>query len=184
MSLAAITTPFSELPGAADIAPSSHAADLASTSAFADASMLAVPSMPGPPEVGVTIRGESLTEATRTIPSNVNPLSSMMCPSFPVPSDPTPPSSNSDSSAMLPPPLPLTLPQALDRPLSPAASSNTQSVAPDRLMASLRELPELYSLSSADLHALVGQVIREEGFLQLLESLDRMWREKGFLSQL
>ncbi|PSS38035.1 hypothetical protein PHLCEN_2v120 [Hermanssonia centrifuga] len=46
---------------------------------------------------------------------------------------------------------------------------------------SLRESTALYDLPSADLEKLVAQVVREEGFVTLLKSLDSMWKVKTLL---
>ncbi|KZT29026.1 hypothetical protein NEOLEDRAFT_692378 [Neolentinus lepideus HHB14362 ss-1] len=96
--------------------------------------------------------------------------------------DTSPSSMDSDSVMMPPPPPPSRLPPTADVSVAPTTSSDPQSDSSVQLVTSLREIAELYKLPRAELQELVGQVIREEGFLQLLENLDHMWREKGYLN--
>ncbi|RDB25298.1 hypothetical protein Hypma_007667 [Hypsizygus marmoreus] len=49
------------------------------------------------------------------------------------------------------------------------------------LLASLRETTALYDLDRASLEQLLGEVVREDGFLKLLEHIDSMWRVKSFV---
>lgn len=81
---------------------------------------------------------------------------------------------------MPPPPLPSTVTRSLQsesRPVEGRDSTRAQFVA------SLHDTPALHKLSHAELESIVAQVVREEGFAQLLASLDTMWRVKGFLGQ-
>ncbi|GJE92082.1 hypothetical protein PsYK624_082350 [Phanerochaete sordida] len=41
----------------------------------------------------------------------------------------------------------------------------------------------LYDIPKADLEAVIAEVVREEGFVKLLESLDSLWRVKAFLGR-
>ncbi|KAG2757996.1 hypothetical protein P692DRAFT_206544 [Suillus brevipes Sb2] len=86
----------------------------------------------------------------------------------------------SNSNTMPPPPLPSTVTRSLQsesRPVEGRDSTRAQFVA------SLHDTPALHKLSHPELESIVAQVIREEGFAQLLASLDTMWRVKGFLGQ-
>ncbi|KAG0698138.1 hypothetical protein DFH29DRAFT_1019719 [Suillus ampliporus] len=89
-------------------------------------------------------------------------------------------STRSSSNTMPPPPLP----SSVTRYRKP---ESRLSEVPDptraQLVASLHDSPALYNLSHAELESVVAQVIREEGFAQLLGSLDTLWRVKGFLGQ-
>jgi len=49
------------------------------------------------------------------------------------------------------------------------------------LLTSLTEPTKLYSLPRTTLEQLVGDVVREDGFMRLLESIDSMWRVKTFV---
>ncbi|KAI0075129.1 hypothetical protein K474DRAFT_1600389 [Panus rudis PR-1116 ss-1] len=49
------------------------------------------------------------------------------------------------------------------------------------LVKALREIPPLYDLPTDDLEKVVAQVVREDGFVKLLENLDAMWKIKGVL---
>lgn len=89
-------------------------------------------------------------------------------------------STRSSSNTMPPPPLPSSVTRSVQsesRPLEGCNSTRAQFVA------SLHDTPALHELSHTELESIVAQVIREEGFSQLLASLDTMWRVKGFLSQ-
>ncbi|CAL1707225.1 unnamed protein product [Somion occarium] len=65
---------------------------------------------------------------------------------------------------------------------STAVSNATFEAPHAELLDSLREIPELYNLPMKDLEKLIAQIIREDGFIPLLEKLDSMWRIKGFLA--
>ncbi|KIJ68142.1 hypothetical protein HYDPIDRAFT_173798 [Hydnomerulius pinastri MD-312] len=93
------------------------------------------------------------------------------------------PSSSNDSSAMPPPPVPRNHSRPIDALTHGASRAETMDVDRPNLLSSLRESPSLYDLSRADLETLVSQVVREEGFARLLDSLDSMWRIKGFLAR-
>ena len=70
------------------------------------------------------------------------------------------PSTSSNSSLMLPPPLPSSLP----------ASSPPATIHQD-LLGSLKQNTQLYNLPAAELENLVCHVIREEGFTKLVSAL-------------
>ncbi|KAI9569650.1 hypothetical protein HD554DRAFT_2204408 [Boletus coccyginus] len=93
------------------------------------------------------------------------------------------PSSSEQSIAMPPPPVPRHATHSADATIQgPSGVGNTGDER-SQLLASLSKHPSLYELSRTDLETLVSQVIREEGFLHLLESLDALWRIKGFLGR-
>ncbi|KAG2119939.1 uncharacterized protein F5147DRAFT_125896 [Suillus discolor] len=100
--------------------------------------------------------------------------------SLPDSSQPSSSTRSTSSNTMPPPPLPSSVTRSLqseNRPLESHNSTRTQ------LVASLLDTPALHKLSHAELESIVAQVIREEGFVQLLASLDTMWRVKGLLGQ-
>lgn len=75
------------------------------------------------------------------------------------------------------------LPRSTEMPVpSPAATESIELERPD-LFPSLGTRPSLYGLSQPDLEHLVSQVVREEGFVRLLDGLDALWRTKGFLAR-
>lgn len=62
------------------------------------------------------------------------------------------------------------------------ANSNTIVDANNSaILTSLAEATELYSLPRTTLEQLVGDIVREDGFVKLLESIDSMWRVKTFV---
>jgi hypothetical protein len=79
--------------------------------------------------------------------------------------DSSQPSLNSDSSSMLPPPLPLRAPQSV---ASTSTLVNMPAESDRGLLGSLHETSALYNLSRADLENLVSRVVREEGFAELV----------------
>ncbi|KAG2342473.1 hypothetical protein BDR05DRAFT_983245 [Suillus weaverae] len=89
-------------------------------------------------------------------------------------------STRSSSNTMPPPPLPSSVTRLLQSESRPSEGRNSTRA---QLVASLHDTPALHKLSHAELEPIVAQVIREEGFSQLLASLDTMWRVKGFLGQ-
>ncbi|KAJ8595673.1 hypothetical protein M405DRAFT_782789 [Rhizopogon salebrosus TDB-379] len=91
--------------------------------------------------------------------------------------DSSQPSSSNSLNTMPPPPLPSSITRSREQ------ESQPSDVPTAQLLSSLRATPALYNLSHAELESVVAQVIREEGFAQLLASLDTLWRAKGFLGQ-
>ncbi|KAG2150975.1 hypothetical protein DEU56DRAFT_728399 [Suillus clintonianus] len=89
-------------------------------------------------------------------------------------------SARSSSNTMPPPPLPSSVTRSLQSESRPSEGRNSTQA---QLVASLHDIPALHKLPHAELESIVAQVIREEGFAQLLASLDIMWRVKGFLGQ-
>ncbi|KAJ7940214.1 hypothetical protein B0H13DRAFT_2395509 [Mycena leptocephala] len=85
--------------------------------------------------------------------------------------DSSPPSSSADSVMMPPPPPPA---QVTNTPASASASLSAET-----LSAALREATGLYDLPHAALERLVGDVVREDGFVRLLESVSNMWAMKA-----
>ncbi|KAH8107798.1 hypothetical protein BXZ70DRAFT_912663 [Cristinia sonorae] len=77
---------------------------------------------------------------------------------------------------------------SLPIPTEPAASApvltSNSANGPNALLAALRETPALYDLPRDELEYLVAQVIREDGFVKLLETLDSMWKMKGLLGMI
>ncbi|KAH7924251.1 hypothetical protein BV22DRAFT_1067123 [Leucogyrophana mollusca] len=92
-------------------------------------------------------------------------------------------SNRSDSSMMPPPPLPSSIPISTEAPEITAPSLRAPGIPSSPFIASLNETSSLNQLSREDLESLVSQVVREEGFQQLLDSLDTMWKVKGFLAR-
>ncbi|KAI0062890.1 hypothetical protein BV25DRAFT_1899609 [Artomyces pyxidatus] len=64
-------------------------------------------------------------------------------------------------------------------------STAARAMEPDRsaFLTSLRETPALYGLSRSELEGLVSQVVREPGFIKLLENLNTLWTVKGYIAQ-
>ncbi|KAF9220303.1 hypothetical protein BS17DRAFT_882493 [Gyrodon lividus] len=93
------------------------------------------------------------------------------------------PSSSAHSSAMMLPPAPRRVSPSADVRTQPPSRRVNTEIDGSQLLASLSDPLSLYDLSRTDLESLVGQVVREEGFAQLLDSLDSLWRIKGFLAR-
>lgn len=93
------------------------------------------------------------------------------------------PYSSNHNSNMVPPLfVPRNLPRSTEMPVpSPAATESIELERPG-LFPSLGT-PSLYGLSQPDLEHLISQVVREEGFVRLLDGLDALWRTKGFLAR-
>ncbi|KAF8836223.1 hypothetical protein BDN67DRAFT_937063 [Paxillus ammoniavirescens] len=96
--------------------------------------------------------------------------------------DSSQPSSSNHSSAM-PPPAPRSAARSTDGQTQTPSRRIDTGVEGSRLLASLSELPSPYDLSRTDLESLVSRVVREDGFAILLDSLDSLWRIKGFLAR-
>ncbi|KAG1903295.1 uncharacterized protein F5891DRAFT_1018602 [Suillus fuscotomentosus] len=86
----------------------------------------------------------------------------------------------SSSNTMPPPPLPSSVTRSLQSENRPSEFRNSTRA---QLVASLHDTPALHKLSHTELESIVAQVIREEGFAQLLASLDTMWRVKSLFGQ-
>ncbi|KAG6369534.1 hypothetical protein JVT61DRAFT_14283 [Boletus reticuloceps] len=98
-----------------------------------------------------------------------------------LPSSSQPSASSDQSISMPPPPVPRHATHSADALTQGPSGTVTTGDERSQFLAHLSKHPSLCELSRAELGTLVGQVIREEGFLQLLENLDSLWREKGFL---
>ncbi|KAI6021431.1 hypothetical protein BKA83DRAFT_674614 [Pisolithus microcarpus] len=89
------------------------------------------------------------------------------------------PYSSNHNSNMVPPLFVLrNLPRSTEMPVPSPATTDGQDLFP-----SLGTHPSLYGLSQPDLEHLISQVVREEGFVRLLDGLDALWRTKGFLAR-
>ncbi|EIM83055.1 uncharacterized protein STEHIDRAFT_114094 [Stereum hirsutum FP-91666 SS1] len=114
-------------------------------------------------------------------------LSQTSSSSLPASSPPRPSSALRDEALMPPPPLPTQpRPSGGTRNDTNPPQDNpsvVQTQLPDReaFLDSLRDTPALYDLSRSELEKLVCEVIREPGFLKLLEKLDTLWAVKGAL---
>ncbi|EMD37565.1 hypothetical protein CERSUDRAFT_114201 [Gelatoporia subvermispora B] len=53
----------------------------------------------------------------------------------------------------------------------------------ENLVQSLGGISTMYGLSRGELEKLVAQVVREEGFVNLLRDLDSLWAVKGYLAR-
>ncbi|KAI3621026.1 proteophosphoglycan 5 [Moniliophthora roreri] len=117
------------------------------------------------PTIPETAQHQQHSSHTQKQPSHerIQPPQSNSNLSMHIPSSSLPPSSLPDSST------------------SQSFSSSSISSSTDLILASLREQTKLYDLPPSKLEAIVAQVIREEGFVQLMESLSTMWRIKGYL---
>ncbi|KAF7793873.1 hypothetical protein EIP86_004995 [Pleurotus ostreatoroseus] len=87
----------------------------------------------------------------------------------------TPPASFDSYPAAKAPPS--SLPSTTDATTAAAETQDTRNA----FLASLREMPSLYNLTRADLENLVAEVVREDGFLTLLQNLDSLWKVKALL---
>ncbi|EIW63622.1 uncharacterized protein TRAVEDRAFT_43905 [Trametes versicolor FP-101664 SS1] len=89
------------------------------------------------------------------------------------------------SAPVLSPVVPIVAPStAVSTPLEvraePATVDSFAGAVPAAdIMASLRDSAGLYALPKEELEKLVAEVIREEGFADLMKALDGMWRVKG-----
>ncbi|KIK83307.1 hypothetical protein PAXRUDRAFT_704291 [Paxillus rubicundulus Ve08.2h10] len=81
--------------------------------------------------------------------------------------DSSQPSSSNHSSAM-PPPAPRSVARATDGQTQAPSRRIDTGVDQSRLLTSLSELPSLYDLSRTDLEGLISQVVREDGFANLV----------------
>ncbi|KAH9957943.1 hypothetical protein BC827DRAFT_1261462 [Russula dissimulans] len=68
-------------------------------------------------------------------------------------------------------------------PPPPSSLHGLEEKTREAFLESLREMPELYSLTRPELENLVSVVVREPGFPRLLEALDSMWVIRGFLGR-
>ncbi|KAG2354359.1 hypothetical protein BDR07DRAFT_1426629 [Suillus spraguei] len=89
-------------------------------------------------------------------------------------------STRSSSNTMPLPPLPSSATLSVQSESRPSEGCNSTRA---QFVVSLHDTLALHKLSHAQLESIIAQVIREEGFSQLLASLDTMWRVKGFLGQ-
>ncbi|KAF9807576.1 hypothetical protein IEO21_08159 [Rhodonia placenta] len=71
--------------------------------------------------------------------------------------------------------------EPIPAPIQQTAAKEKTVPTSQRILACLEETPSLYDLSRGDLEEVVTKVIREEGFLKLLEQLDSMWKIKSVL---
>jgi len=53
----------------------------------------------------------------------------------------------------------------------------------DPIASTLRQFPDLFNLSPAELEKLVGEVIREPGFLEFCKKIEEMWRIRAFIGR-
>ncbi|KAF8813848.1 hypothetical protein BYT27DRAFT_7230797 [Phlegmacium glaucopus] len=58
--------------------------------------------------------------------------------------------------------------------------NNTQQTA-NAIMTSVTEVASIYDLPVSSLEQLVGEIIREDGFVQLLETLSKMWTTRSII---
>ncbi|KAJ3933581.1 MAG: hypothetical protein NXY57DRAFT_891839 [Lentinula lateritia] len=64
---------------------------------------------------------------------------------------------------------------------SQSGSVNQQVQTTDPFVFALREATSLYDMPRHSLEKLVGDVVREDGFVHLMESLSSMWKVKGYI---
>ncbi|CCM01920.1 uncharacterized protein FIBRA_03992 [Fibroporia radiculosa] len=91
-------------------------------------------------------------------------------------------------SDMGPPPVPphTTAPAQMSTSQTMGLTPTANVIAPatESFLTSLSDSVYPYNLSRADLESLVARIVREDGFVKLLEDLDSMWKIKGFLRQI
>ncbi|PCH43434.1 hypothetical protein WOLCODRAFT_153494 [Wolfiporia cocos MD-104 SS10] len=68
-------------------------------------------------------------------------------------------------------------------PVSGDVLKATEDTPMQDLITTLEEVPTLYNLPREELERLVARVVREEGFVKLLENLDSMWTIKSYLGR-
>ncbi|KAG1808350.1 hypothetical protein EV424DRAFT_1425541 [Suillus variegatus] len=88
--------------------------------------------------------------------------------SLPDSSQPSSSTRSTSSNTMPPPPLPSSVTRSLQ---SESRSLESRDSTRTQLVASLHDNPALHKLSHAELESIVAQVIREEGFVQLVSAL-------------
>ncbi|KAJ3807980.1 hypothetical protein F5876DRAFT_67668 [Lentinula aff. lateritia] len=64
---------------------------------------------------------------------------------------------------------------------SKVESSEKEVQTTDPFVFALREATSLYDMPRHSLEKLVGDVVREDGFVHLMESLSSMWKVKGYI---
>ncbi|KAJ3984756.1 hypothetical protein F5890DRAFT_1474337 [Lentinula detonsa] len=65
---------------------------------------------------------------------------------------------------------------------SEAESSEIGIQTTDQFVFALREATSLYDMPHHSLEKLVGDVVQEDGFMQLMESLSLMWKIRGYIN--
>ncbi|KAI8993872.1 hypothetical protein BD414DRAFT_480697 [Trametes punicea] len=93
-------------------------------------------------------------------------------------------SSVSPAVPRAPPALPSTGPtttRAEERPGDSIPSEAPSNAAASSITAALRDSAGLYDLPAEDLERLVAEVVREDGFADLMTALDGMWKVKGLV---
>ncbi|KAF5389380.1 hypothetical protein D9757_004248 [Collybiopsis confluens] len=65
---------------------------------------------------------------------------------------------------------------------SKAAACDKEVQTPDPFVFAIQEATSLYHIPYDCLEKLVGDVVREDGFIQLMENLSMMWKVKGYLA--
>ncbi|KAF5370562.1 hypothetical protein D9758_001874 [Tetrapyrgos nigripes] len=77
----------------------------------------------------------------------------------------------------------LSLPKSTHQPpqTSKLCTADKATQTFDPFMSALREATSLYSLSHESLENLIGDVVREDGFTDLMEQLSTMWKVKGYI---
>ncbi|KAI0369671.1 hypothetical protein BV20DRAFT_1044323 [Pilatotrama ljubarskyi] len=155
------------------------------------------------------VRPRHIHQVSNVLPHSGSSESSLPSSSFPRSSSPPMPMGRlrpSSPDLMPPPPLPAREPRILvSSPVSAALTvdaSNAGGTAPPisasngelpdavaasaatpaaDILATLRDGDGVYGLSRDDLETLVAEVIREEGFRELMQALDGMWKVKGLV---
>lgn len=119
---------------------------------------------PGSGILNLTSGLHSSTTVTCTSPENLHfnePISEI---------NTTPAPTDSDIDML--PRLPATSITTIEAPVIPDPVVPQVSTTHDALLTSLREIPTLYDLPRAELEVLVAQVVREDGFLNLVSIVD------------
>ncbi|EJD52547.1 hypothetical protein AURDEDRAFT_158279 [Auricularia subglabra TFB-10046 SS5] len=62
-------------------------------------------------------------------------------------------------------------------------ASNTNTTPRDSVLASLREVPELYQLTTPQLERAVAEIVREPGFMEFLSRVEAMWHVRGLVGR-
>jgi hypothetical protein len=57
------------------------------------------------------------------------------------------------------------------------------SKPPDPIIAALRRAPDLFKIPEDELEKMVGEVVREPGFIDFLEKVEKMWKIRSFIGR-
>jgi len=53
----------------------------------------------------------------------------------------------------------------------------------DPIIAVLRQKPDFYKIADDELEKIVGEVVREPGFIEFLDKIENMWKVRAFVGR-